>query len=166
MKVISGGQSGADRAALDSALANGRRAGGWCPKGRLAEDGIIDDRYPLRETSQRDYAQRTRLNVRDSDATLIVARRPLKGGTALTERLALACGKPCLVVHPDETPEAIAVCRSWIERHRVQVLNVAGPRHSTSTSAYSDTRRIMDALLAPTPLRAATEGRSPGGLPE
>ena len=166
MKIISGGQSGADRAALDAALASGRMAGGWCPRGRLAEDGVIDDRYPLTETPRRDYAQRTRFNVRDSDATLIVARRPLTGGTALTERLALACGKPCLVVHPDDTPEAIAACRNWIERHRVQVLNVAGPRHSTSTSAYSDTRRIMDALLATTPPRAAAEGISPGGLPE
>ena len=147
MKIISGGQTGADRAALDAALARGGEAGGWCPKGRLAEDGIIDDRYPLTETSRRDYAQRTRFNVRDSDATLIVARRPLTGGTALTERLALACGKPCLVVHPDHTPDAVAVCRNWVERHGVRILNVAGPRHSTTNSAYTDARRIMDALL-------------------
>ena len=149
MKIISGGQTGADRAALDAALAGGGSVGGWCPKGRMAEDGVIDDRYPLTETSRRDYAQRTRFNVRDSDATLIVARRPLTGGTALTERLALASGKPCLVVHPDDTPDVIAVCQSWMERHGVQTLNVAGPRHSTSASAYSDTRRIMDDLLAP-----------------
>ena len=148
MKIISGGQTGADRAALDAALASGGPVGGWCPKGRMAEDGVIDDRYPLTETSRRDYAQRTRFNVRDSDATLIVARRPLTGGTALTERLAMASGKPCLVVHPDETPDASTVCRNWMERHGVQILNVAGPRHSTTASAYSDTRRIMDALLA------------------
>lgn len=166
MKIISGGQTGTDRAALDAALASGRTAGGWCPRGRLAEDGTIDGRYPLTETPRSDYAQRTRFNVRDSDATLIVARRPLIGGTALTERLALACGKPCLVVHPDDTPDVIAICRNWIERHGVQILNVAGPRHSTSASAYSDTRRIMDALLATTPLRAAAAGRSPVGLPE
>ena len=166
MKIISGGQTGADRAALDAALASGRTAGGWCPRGRLAEDGIIDERYPLTETVRCDHAQRTRFNVRDSDATLIVARRPLTGGTALTERLALAGGKPCLVVHPDDTPDVIAVCLNWIERHRVHILNVAGPRQSTSASAYSDARRIMDALLAPTPLRAAAAGRSPGGLPE
>ena len=166
MKIISGGQTGADRAALDAALASGRTAGGWCPRGRLAEDGIIDERYPLTETSRSDYAQRTRFNVRDSDATLIVARRPLTGGTALAEKLALACGRPCIVVHPDDTPDVVAVCQRWIERHGVQILNVAGPRHSTSTSAYSDTRRVMDALLASTPLRAAAAGRSPGGLPE
>jgi len=149
LKIISGGQTGADRAALDAALAHGEAVGGWCPRGRMAEDGAIDDRYPLTETSRRDYAQRTRFNVRDSDATLIVARRPLTGGTALTERLALACGKPCLVVHPDDVPDVIAVCRNWMERHGVQILNVAGPRHSTASSAYSDTRRIMDALLVP-----------------
>ncbi len=147
MKIISGGQAGADRAALDAALARGRTAGGWCPRGRLADNGIIDERYPLAETPLSDHAQRTRFNVRDSDATLIVARRPLTGGTALTERLALACGKPCLVVHPDETPDAFAVCRNWVERHDVQILNVAGPRRTTSAAAYSDTRRIMDALL-------------------
>ncbi len=149
MKIISGGQTGADRGALDAALARGGAVGGWCPKGRRAEDGVIDDRYPLTETSRADYAQRTRFNVRDSDATLIVARRPLTGGTALTERLALACGKPCLVIHPGESPDAVDVCRNWMEHHGVRVLNVAGPRHSTSVSAYSDTRRIMDALLAP-----------------
>ena len=85
MSIISGGQTGADRAALDAALDWGIAVAGWCPKGRLAEDGLIDDHYPLKETPQRRYAQRTEWNVRDSNGTLIVARRPLTGGAALTE---------------------------------------------------------------------------------
>ncbi len=148
MSIISGGQTGADRAALDAALDWGIAVAGWCPKGRLAEDGLIDDHYPLKETPQRRYAQRTEWNVRDSNGTLIVARRPLTGGAALTERLARSRGKPCLVVHPDETPDAVAVVRDWIRQHRITVLNVAGPRQSSICTSYIDTRRILDALLA------------------
>ncbi len=148
MRVVSGGQTGADRAALDAALDWGIAAAGWCPKGRLAEDGPIGDHYPLKETPQRRYTQRTEWNVRDSDGTLIVARRPLAGGTALTERLARSRGKPCLVVHPDETPDAVAVARDWIRQHCITVLNIAGPRQSSTGMSYTDTRRILDALLA------------------
>ena len=83
-KIISGGQSGVDRAALDAALAAGLELGGWCPKGRRAEDGPIADRYPLNETDCESYATRTRWNVRDSDATLILCDAEPAGGTALT----------------------------------------------------------------------------------
>ena len=72
-KIVSGGQTGADRAALDWAMAHGVPHGGWCPAGRLAEDGVIDMRYSLKETPQPEYLQRTEWNVRDSDATLIVS---------------------------------------------------------------------------------------------
>ena len=147
MKIVSGGQTGADRAALDAALDWGVAAAGWCPKGRLAEDGPIGDHYPLKETPQPRYGQRTDWNARDSDGTLIVARRPLTGGTALTERLARSRGKPCLVIHPDESPDAVAVARDWIRQHRITVLNVAGPRQSSNSTSYTDTRRILDALL-------------------
>ena len=97
LKIVSGGQTGADRAALDWALANGLPCGGWCPLGRLAEDGVIDARYPLRETPEPSPAQRTEWNVRDSDGTLIVSlAKRLIGGTRLTEDLTMRLAKPHL----------------------------------------------------------------------
>ena len=84
LRVISGGQTGVDRAALDAAFELALECGGWVPAGRRAEDGPVDARYPLRETAAGDYETRTRLNVRDSDATLILTRGRPSGGTALT----------------------------------------------------------------------------------
>lgn len=132
--IRSGGQTGVDRAALDAALGLGLSMGGWCPAGRGAEDGPIPFRYPLRETPEADPAVRTRLNVRDGDATLILAPSPLAGGTALTRDEAVRLGRPALVVdpfHPGAVPEAVA----WAEALRagqdgVFDLNVAGPRES------------------------------------
>jgi hypothetical protein len=128
-KIVSGGQTGVDRAGLDAAMALGIDSGGWCPKGRRAEDGVIPARYVLRETPTADYRQRTEWNVRDSGATLILTRGEPTGGTALTQRLADAYGKPCLVVDLQTDPDAHAV-RSWIAASRIGVLNVAGPRES------------------------------------
>src|SRR5690606_31296737 len=98
--IISGGQTGVDRAALDAALALGIEHGGWCPLGRWAEDGRIPERYRLRETNSPDYAVRTCRNVDEADATLIVAPAPLIGGTRLTYEYAVQTGKPCLVIDP------------------------------------------------------------------
>ena len=97
-KIVSGGQTGVDRAALDVALELGVACGGWCPKGRRAEDGTIAERYPLTETSTRAYPERTRRNVLDSDGTLILARGRPTGGTALTIKIAAETGKPCFIV--------------------------------------------------------------------
>jgi hypothetical protein len=100
-KIVSGGQTGADRAALDWALAHGVECGGWCPKGRRAEDGVIPIAYPLTETPSSDYAQRTEWNVRDSDATVIFSLAPrLTGGSRLTRDLAARHGRPFLHLHP------------------------------------------------------------------
>jgi hypothetical protein len=128
-KVISGGQTGVDQAALDAAAEAGLSCGGWCPKDRWSEAGPIDDRYPLTETPSADPAQRTDCNVRDADGTLIVATAPLSGGTALTQRIAARRGKPCLVVDPgdDSGPASI---RQWLDGHDIRTLNVAGPRES------------------------------------
>nr|WP_305800882.1 putative molybdenum carrier protein [Thiolapillus sp.] len=93
IRIISGGQTGVDRAALDVALELGLRCGGWCPKGRLALDGPLDERYPLKETESADYSVRTRLNVRDADATLILNCGELSGGTAYTLRVAEELGR-------------------------------------------------------------------------
>jgi hypothetical protein len=128
-RVISGGQTGVDRAALDAASALGLPTGGWCPKGRRAEDGPIARRYPLTETPSTRYAQRTEWNVRDADGTLIVCRGEPVGGTAQTMACAARRGKPYLVVDLTRPPPASAVA-AWVHRHAVAVLNVAGPRES------------------------------------
>lgn len=131
MKLLSGGQTGVDRAALEVALQLGLSCGGWCPRGRRAEDGIIPDRYPLQETTSPEYAQRTALNVRDSDGTLVLTRGEPSGGTALTIDIARQRKKPCLVVDLDDRPDAAAV-RHWLHERNIRVLNVAGPRESQS----------------------------------
>ena len=140
--IVSGGQSGVDRAALDVAISLGLRCGGWCPAGRWAEDGPIADRYPLRPTPSAQPAQRTEWNVRDSDATLIVASPPLTGGTALTRRLADRLGRRCLVLDPGD-PEAVALGRSWLRENDSSVLNVAGPRESHPPGIYRAARRFL-----------------------
>lgn len=147
---MSGGQTGVDRAALDVALALGMPCGGWCPKGRLAEDGIVPERYPLRETRSTRYARRTLWNVRDSDATLILAHAPLGGGTAYTERCARDLERPWLVVAPDAVDAAtLARVRAWLDANQVEVLNVAGPRESGAPGIHDLAVTFLRALLAP-----------------
>lgn len=128
-RIVSGGQTGVDRAALDVALALGIDVGGWCPKGRKAEDGPIDLRYPLTETPETEYAQRTAWNVRDADATLVLVEGSPSGGTAQTIAYAAELAKPCLVVDLQEDPHPETV-QEWLQQHAVRVLNVAGPRES------------------------------------
>ena len=132
LRVVSGGQTGVDRVALDAALALGLSVGGWCPRGRWAEDGAIPTRYPLVETPSDDPAQRTRWNVRDAAATLIVSRGPLAGGTALTAAVAASLGRPWLVLAP--VPETVDAAVAWTARSvpTGTALNVAGPRESES----------------------------------
>ncbi|MCI0591266.1 MAG: putative molybdenum carrier protein [Gammaproteobacteria bacterium] len=126
---MSGGQTGVDRAALDVALELNIPCGGWCPKGRRAEDGMIPLRYPLRETASIEYECRNEWNVRDSDASLILICGELEGGTALTVEFAKNWGRPYLVVDLDGQCEPQRI-RGWLERHRIRSLNVAGPRES------------------------------------
>ena len=153
-RIVSGGQTGVDRAALDAALAAGVDCGGWCPAGRRAEDGPIPDRYPLREVADEAYEVRTRRNVRDSDATLIVCDGEPAGGTALT----LACcqdeGRPVLLTDAAQEDPAAALHRleAFLDRHAVRVLNVAGPRASESPSAGRCAGTLLTRLLSgPTP---------------
>lgn len=135
-----------DRAALDWARERGLTRGGWCPKGRLAEDGIISARYPLKETPTAEYSQRTEWNVRDSDATLILSPLPLEGGSALTERLASRHGKPCLALDPRERGAARAAKR-WLKETGARALNVAGPRASRWPQGYESAKLLLDRLL-------------------
>lgn len=141
--IVSGGQTGVDRAALDFALANGIEHGGWCPKGRRAEDGVLDEKYCLHETPRRDYRQRTRWNVRDSDGTLIIVNRKLSGGTRYTFETALKLGKPLLKVRIGEEENEVTVF-DWLERHNIRVLNVAGPRASAEPEIYPMTRELLE----------------------
>ncbi len=131
MRLISGGQTGVDRGALDAALELGIPHGGWCPRGRLAEDGPIPDRYQLGESGSPEYPVRTEQNVLQGDATLILCRGRPSGGTELTLRLAQKHGRPHLVVDLDRVPDPTEV-RRWLADQRIETLNVAGPRDSQS----------------------------------
>ena len=153
-RIISGGQTGVDRAALDVALELGMLCGGWCPAGRWAEDGPIPLRYPLRETPSPRPEQRTEWNVRDSDATLIIRGGGRSGGTALTARLAARYGKPLLIASLAE-PVAPRRVREWMVVHRVRTLNVAGPRESEEPGIGRWAWRYLGAALAP-PARGLT----------
>lgn len=143
--IVSGGQTGVDRAALDWALARGFRVDGWCPKGRRAEDGKIPERFPLRETSSRGYAERTRRNVAGTDATLIIVRRKPSGGTALTARVAMKEGKPFFVATLGETPAEMALL--WLLKNLPRRLNVAGPRASQEPGIGGDARRYLSKVF-------------------
>ena len=145
-KIISGGQTGADRAALDFALAHGLPHGGWCPLGRLAEDGVIPARYELEETSLPDYAQRTAWNVRHADGTVIFSlARELSGGSRFTAEIAGHLGKPCLHLSRDAEPaNAAATLRAFVSRHQIKCLNVAGPRASSEPAVGEFVRQTLE----------------------
>jgi hypothetical protein len=149
-KIVSGGQTGADRAALDVALAYGLRVGGWLPRGRLGEDGPLPDRYPgMLETESSHPAVRTALNVRDSDATLIVSHGPLAGGSLLTLQEATRIGKPVLHLDLDLLSGATASerLRSWLAVVRPGTLNVAGPRASEDPRIVPATEALLRRTL-------------------
>ncbi len=145
--VVSGGQTGVDRAALDVARALSLQHGGWCPKGRKAEDGTIPPGYLLKETPRSDYTQRTEWNVRDSDGTLLLTRGALSGGTAQTVESATRLRKPWLLLDLEQAPD-IAAARRWLRANRIRVLNVAGPRESKSPGIYAQTGTFLRTLLS------------------
>jgi hypothetical protein len=148
-KIVSGGQTGADRAALDFAIEHGITHGGWCPAGRFAEDGKIPAKYKLRQTPLPEYPQRTRWNVRDSDGTVIFTiRKTLVGGSLLTWHFAEICRKPCL--HISERADgktAAKKLRAFIAKHKIKVLNVAGPRASTEPRVAAFSKMVLEAAL-------------------
>ena len=146
-RVVSGGQTGVDRAALDAARALGIGIGGWCPRGRVAEDGVIPEVYPLCETTSADVAQRTEWNVRDSDATLVLHRAALSGGTATTVEHARRLGRPLLVRDLD-TPIDPAEVVTWLVANQVRVLNCAGPRASEAPEIEAQARQVLTAIFA------------------
>ncbi|MFQ5659673.1 MAG: putative molybdenum carrier protein [Gammaproteobacteria bacterium] len=145
-KIISGGQTGVDRAALDVAINNHIPHGGWCPRGRIAEDGVINNRYALRETHSGDYSCRTKWNVRDADATLILNSGSMQGGTALTAAVANKYNKPCLVVDVDKEIDISAVS-GWIKQYSITTLNIAGPRESKCPGIYDRAGKMLEQLI-------------------
>lgn len=148
--IVSGGQTGVDRAALDAALATGTEVVGWVPRGRMAEDGPIDSRYPgLRETGSDDPAVRTEWNVRDSDGTLLLGRGPLAGGTCWAEFCARRLGRPCLVLDlsAGSLLEWVATAQVWILANGIRRLHVGGPRRSEDPDLYQPALELVTALL-------------------
>ena len=147
-KIVSGGQTGVDRGALDAALKLGIPCGGWCPKGRRAVDGVISERYPLNETESSNYSVRTRLNIRDSDGTLVINRGVLEGGTAYTVEIAAKLEKPCLVVDADD-PWTVEKIRDWLVGSNIEILNVAGPREEKRPGISEQTFNLLLKLVCP-----------------
>lgn len=158
-RIVSGGQTGVDRAALDAAIAAGFCTGGWCPRERRAEDGTIPSKYPLKETASRSYAVRTEWNVRDSDGTLILVLDKISSGTRLTLDAAKSQGKPywierlqaekgtLLASDENSAEEQGKSIVDWILRHKIRILNVAGPRGSSSSDVYPAAISFMTLLL-------------------
>ena len=144
-RVISGGQTGADRGGLDAAARLGLPRGGWCPRGRRAEDGVVPPEYPLRETRTSAYEERTELNVRWADATVVFTKGPPQGGSALTIELAKGLGKP--VLHVDlgrlDRAGAVRTVRAWISREGVSTLNVAGSREGGAAGLRREVEEIL-----------------------
>ena len=144
--VVTGGQTGVDRAALDTALAWRLPVGGWCPLGRRAEDGRIAARYPLKETPLPTYAQRTAWNVRDSDGTLILGRRACSPGTNRTFLAAEEAQKPLLRIDLAQDP-ATEKAPPWLAEHKIKILNIAGPRESEAPGIYTVACKFLDELF-------------------
>jgi len=153
-KIVSGGQTGVDQAALVAAIALGVDHGGWCPAGRRSERGRIPTVFQLTETFERNYTVRTEKNVIDSDATMILFRNELTGGTLLTERLTLKHNRPllCVDLSNDSFEDSIDRIKAWLDRFAIKTLNVAGPRESTSRGIQSQAeaflRRLLDEVVA------------------
>lgn len=141
-KIVSGGQTGVDRAALDMALEFGIPCGGWCPKGRKAEDGPIDICYPLKETNSANYRIRTERNVRESDGTLIFTWGEPKGGTALTIKFAQKYKKPYSVVDLSKGGDLKTV-QKWGKVNKIKILNIAGLRESELPCIYNRTVEFL-----------------------
>jgi len=145
-KIISGGQTGVDRAALDAAIKLSIAHGGWIPKGRLTESGPLPQEYRMKETSTSSYAERTEKNVLDADGTLIISRGPLTGGSEYTRELAVKHQRPWLHVDLNHSGafQAATIINNWISNRGIEILNVAGPRASKDAKIYHDTLDILE----------------------
>lgn len=149
-KIISGGQTGADRAALDAAIRMGIPHGGWIPKGRRTEEGPLPDTYQLDEMETENYADRTEKNVVDADGTLIISRGTPAGGTDFTRKMALKHGKQMLHIDLSlygNPLDAASLVTSWLRMNNIEILNVAGPRASKDPHIYMETLAILSHIF-------------------
>ena len=143
-KIVSGAQTGADRAGLDVAIRHGFPHGGWCPKGRKAEDGVIASQYQLQETPSASYLQRTEWNVRDSDGTVVFTiARKVTGGSLRTIEFAEKHGKPCLHLSTGDYNPSVTLL-GFIKDHDIRVLNVAGSRESKEPGIWAWTFGVIE----------------------
>ena len=151
-KIISGGQTGVDRGALETALDNKFPCGGWCPPGRMAEDGPIDDIYPMSEMDHGSYAERTRQNVIDSDGTVIIYFGELEGGTRVTLQYCIKLKKPHKLINARKIPlmQAAGSITYFIDSFSIKILNVAGPRKSKVTEAHNYAYKVMSNVIEST----------------
>jgi Circularly permutated YpsA SLOG family len=150
MQIISGGQTGVDRAALDVALKHAVECGGWCPAGRIDEFGRIPDRYPLKELEQGSFAERTLRNVKDSDATAIIYFSELRGGTEYTLACCKQLQRPHTLINAAEISanDAADAISEFAREHKIDILNVAGPRQSEWPAGYDYAYQALERLLA------------------
>jgi hypothetical protein len=148
-KIISGGQTGVDRAALDVALKHGIDCGGWCPEGRLDEFGRIPDRYPVRELKAGGFTERTLQNVKDSDGTVVIYSGQIGGGTAQTVRFCVELKRPHEFIDASKIPakEATSLITDFVQAKKIKILNVAGPRQSEWPEGYDYAFRVLDRFL-------------------
>jgi nucleoside 2-deoxyribosyltransferase len=148
LNIVSGGQTGVDRAALDFAIENNVPCGGWCPKGRVAEDGMIGSNYPLHETRSADPAERTRKNIEDSDAVLVFIDDQMDDGTELAVDYAEELEKPLFVVYLRmnlaDQEEGFS---QFMDENQAKKINVVGPRESNSPGIYHKTRHFLNELF-------------------
>jgi len=149
-KIVSGGQTGADRAALDFAIEHSIPHGGWCPRGRKAEDGPIDAKYQLQETPSSNYPERTEWNVRDSDGTVIFSvRKRLSGNLVEIMEFAIKHRKPYLHLSAFFKDQTVSKLKTWMQQNNIHVLNVAGPRASKEPMVAEFVITTLDAALKP-----------------
>lgn len=157
-KIISGGQTGADRAGLDIALANTVPHGGWCPKGRKAEDGTIDAKYDLTETPSANYLQRTEWNVRDTDGTIVFTlAKEITGGSLRTVEFAREHNKPCLHVSKADCEPPESNVKQFIKHHDIMLLNIAGSRESKEPGINEWVHQVLNRALFSNESRGISE---------
>jgi hypothetical protein len=149
LKIICGGQTGVDRAALDVSLKHGIDCGGWCPAGRLDEFGRIPDRYPVRELQTGGFTERTMRNVKDSDGTVVIYNGEIRGGTEQTVRYCVEIKRPCELVDASKIPaeDAASLITNFVRAKKIKILNVAGPRQSEWPEGYEYASRALETFV-------------------
>jgi hypothetical protein len=149
LKIISGGQTGVDRAALDVALRHGIKCGGWCPAGRRDEFGKIPDHYPIQELQGGGFTERTLQNVKDSDGTVVIYPVELRGGTEQTVRFCVDLKRPHQLIDASRvgTEDAAELIADFVRKNKIDILNVAGPRQSEWPEGYAYASRALSAFL-------------------